>query len=248
MKFNFMNTEGIELAGKLELPEGDIRAFAIFAHCFTCSKNLTVTSLISKTLAQMGIATLRFDFTGIGNSDGDFSNTNFSSNVQDLIDAYNALVEKFQKPTILIGHSLGGAAVLKASTLLTDIKAVVTIGAPSCTQHVSHLFSSSLEDIMTKGEANVSLAGREFKIKKQLVDDLNEAEILKDLKKQKKAYLVMHSPLDETVSVDHAGKIYQSLNHSKSFVSLDTADHLLTNKEDSKYAAGIIHAWLERYI
>jgi putative redox protein len=248
MKFNFTNKEGIELSGKLELPNGEPKAFAIFAHCFTCSKNFSVTSTISRSLAERGIATLRFDFTGLGNSDGDFANTNFSSNVQDLVSAFSSIEEKYQSPSILIGHSLGGAAVLKASTLLSHIKAVVTIGATSCTSHISHLFSEDLNEITSAGEAEVNLAGRKFKIKKQFIEDINETEILKELKKQNKAYLVMHSPVDETVSINHAEKIYQALKHSKSFISLDNADHLLTKKVDSKYVAGIIHSWLERYI
>jgi putative redox protein len=249
MKFNFKNSHGIELSGKLELPpNGEAKIFAIFAHCFTCSKNLSVTSTISKRLAKAGIATLRFDFTGLGNSDGDFSNTNFSSNVEDLISAYQALGKEYSVPAVLIGHSLGGAAVLKASTLIQDVKAVVTIGAPSCTKHVSHLFQDQLTDIISVGEAEVNLAGRKFKIKKQFIDDVNESEILSALAKQKKSYLIMHSPVDDTVSIDHAAKIYQSLKHPKSFVSLDNSDHLLTNKSDSEYVAGIISAWLKRYI
>jgi putative redox protein len=248
MKFDFKNKEGIVLSGNLEMPDTTPKAFAIFAHCFTCSKNLSVTSTIARSLAKKGIATLRFDFTGLGNSDGDFSNTNFSSNVEDLISAYKSLEEKYQAPSVLIGHSLGGAAVLKASMLLDNIKAVVTMGAPSCTGHVSHLFSSNLNEILENGEADVELAGRKFKIKKQFLDDLNEADILEGLSKQKKAYLIMHSPVDETVSVDHAVKIYQALKHPKSFISLDNADHLLTKNTDSQYVSEMIFSWLGRYI
>ena len=247
MHFNFFNEQGIELSGRLEMPDEDPKAFAIFAHCFTCSKNLSVTSTITRSLAKVGIATLRFDFTGIGNSDGDFSNTNFSSNVQDLLSAYKALSEKYKAPTILIGHSLGGAAVLKASTILKDLKAIVTIGAPSCTQHLEHMFTKNIDKIMQKGEAEVELAGRKFKIKKQFIEDIKEANVLDGLSKQNKAYLIMHSPIDETVSVEHAGKIYQALKHPKSFISLDQVDHLLTRRSDSEYVAGIIHAWLKRY-
>lgn len=248
MKFDFKNEQGITLTGNLEIPTSTPKAFAIFAHCFTCSKNFTATSTISKELASMGIATLRFDFTGLGNSDGDFANTNFSSNVQDLVSAFNALKNEYEAPSILIGHSLGGAAVLKASTLLDEIKAVVTIGAPSCTQHVSHLFESALDEIQEKGEAVVNLAGREFTIKDQFVKDIEESQILADLSKQRKAYLIMHSPFDNTVSINHAEKIFKALKHPKSFVTLDSADHLLTKKEDARYVANAIHAWVERYI
>jgi putative redox protein len=248
MKINFKNKQNQLLSGNLEMPVSTPKAFAIFAHCFTCSKNLSVTSTISRELASLGIAVLRFDFTGLGNSDGDFSNTNFSSNVDDLLSAYEALEREYSAPSLLIGHSLGGAAVLKVSTLLQNIKAVVTIGAPSCTGHVSHLFESNLEEIKENGEAIVNLAGREFKIKEQFINDINEATVLENLGKQKKAYMIMHSPIDETVSIKHAEKIYTALKHPKSFVTLDKADHLLTNKKDSQYIANIVNTWVARYL
>lgn len=244
MKYDFKNAEDELLSGRLEMPEGEVKAYAIFAHCFTCTKNFTATSAITKELAKNGIATLRFDFTGLGNSDGDFANTNFSSNVEDLVMGYNALKADSKEVTILIGHSLGGAAVLKASTILKDIESVITIGAPSCTGHVSNLFESDLEEIKQKGHALVNLAGRKFNIKKQFLDDLDSSDVLDGLGKSKKSYLVMHSPVDNTVSVDHAGKIFKALKHPKSFVSLSKVDHLVSKREDAEYIAKLICSWL----
>lgn len=248
MKFDFKNEQGDILTGNLEMPVFKPKAFAIFAHCFTCSRNINATSTISKELASMGIAVLRFDFTGLGNSEGDFANSNFSSNVEDLISAFNAIKEQYHAPSILVGHSLGGAAVLKASTLLKEIKAVVTIGAPSSTEHVSHLFKSSIDEIQSSGQANVILAGREFTIKDQFIKDIQGTQILEDLSKQKKAYLIMHSPIDDTVAISHAENIFKALKHPKSFVTLDSANHLLTNKKDARYVASMIHSWVERYL
>lgn len=248
VKFDFKNKNGEVLAGRLELPAQKPRAFAIFAHCFTCHKNVTAASRISKNLGALGIAVLRFDFTGLGNSDGDFSNTNFSSNVADLVSAFEAIKREFKTPQILIGHSLGGAAVLKAAPLLEDIKAVVTIGAPSDTAHVSHLFESEIPKIEAEGEAKVRLVGREFKIKKQFIEDISEQNILDSLSKTKKAFLIFHSPLDETVAIDHAAKIYKSLKHPKSFITLDTADHLVSAVDDAQYIADSISTWVKKYL
>jgi len=248
VKFDFMNKEGELLSGRLELPEGELKAVALFAHCFTCSKNVLAASTIAKALTASGIGVLRFDFTGLGQSEGDFSNTNFSSNVADLLSACEALERSHQSPKILIGHSLGGAAVLKAAHKLPEVSAVVTIGAPSDAKHVSHLFSGQIEQIRTQGEAEVCLAGRSFKIKKQFVDDLKESEVLDDLAHLKKALLVMHSPVDDTVSVDHAANIFTAAKHPKSFVSLDKADHLLSSRTEAKYVASVISAWVEMYI
>lgn len=248
MKFDFTNSNNETLAGKLELPKRTPKAFAIFAHCFTCSKDIIAANIISKKLNDSEIAVLRFDFTGIGNSEGDFSNTNFSSNVQDLIDANNAITEKYQAPTLIIGHSLGGAAVLKAATLLDNIKAVVTIGAPSCTGHVAHLFKQGLSQIEEQGEAEILLAGRSFKIKKQFIDDINEVDVLNGVRNFNKALLVMHSPLDDTVSIEHAGNIFQAAKHPKSFISLDKADHLLMKKDDANYVANLIGTWSQKFV
>ena len=194
------------------------------------------------------MAVLRFDFTGLGSSQGDFANTNFSSNVGDLLAAYKAVSERYHAPKLLVGHSLGGAAVLKAATLLDQIAAVVTIGAPSDVEHVAHLFQSEKEEIEVTGKAKVSLAGRQFTIKKQFIEDLSDTNILGGLEHFKKSLLVMHSPLDNTVGVEHAGRIFSAAQHPKSFVSLDSADHLLMNRKDAAYAASVIGAWAQRYI
>lgn len=248
MKFDFLNKEGEKLSGRFETPKGPMKATAIFAHCFTCSKNVMAASAIAKALTDSGIGVLRFDFTGLGASEGDFSNTNFSSNVDDLLRACAAMEEQFEHPQLIIGHSLGGAAVLKAAPLLPKVKAVVTIGAPSDVAHVSHLFSNDISTIEADGEAEVCLAGRPFKIKKQFIDDLKELEILGGVKKMKKAYLNMHAPTDDTVSIDHAATLFVAAMHPKSFVSLDGANHLLSNKADAEYAAQVIGAWVKRYL
>jgi putative redox protein len=235
------------LSGLLEVPESNVRFYALFAHCFTCGKDIAAASRISRALTAKGIAVLRFDFTGLGNSDGDFANTNFSSNVQDLLAAAEFLGEAYDAPKLLIGHSLGGAAVLAAADKIPDSKAVVTIGAPSDAAHVAHNFAAQLDDISTHGQAEVTLAGRSFTIQKQFIDDINRAGT-KHISKLKRALLVMHSPVDSVVNIAEAEKIYQSALHPKSFVSLDNADHLLTNKDDSEYAAVVIAAWATRYV
>jgi len=235
------------LSGLLESPETDIKFYALFAHCFTCNKDIAAASRISRALTAKGIAVLRFDFTGLGNSDGDFANTNFSSNIQDLIAAADFLRKEYQAPELLIGHSLGGAAVLGVAQKIPESKAVVTIGAPSDAAHVAHNFSVHISEIEETGEAEVNLAGRKFKIRKQFLDDINNYGN-QHIGSLRKALLVMHSPIDKTVNIKEAEKIYQSAMHPKSFVSLDTADHLLTNKQDSEYAAEIIAAWATRYV
>lgn len=248
-RFDFKNTQGHTLSGRLELPKGRVKAYALFAHCFTCSKNILATSRISKSLSEKGIAVLRFDFTGLGNSEGDFENSGFSSNTMDLISAYKAIEEKFKAPEILIGHSLGGSAVLKACQTLPEVKAVVTIGAPSDVAHIIHLFKDgSLEEIETKGRANIILGGREFSITKSFVEDLKEATLLEGLSHEKKSFLIMHSPTDDYVSIDHAAHIYGALKHPKSFISLDEMDHLLSKATDAEYISNIINAWSARYL
>jgi putative redox protein len=248
MRFDFPNRQGEILSGKLELPPVSPRAFALFAHCFTCSKNVVAAHVISKTLAAAGIGVLRFDFTGLGNSQGDFANTNFSSNVDDLLSACTHLGEKYTAPELLIGHSLGGAAVLKAATQMEHVKAVVTIAAPSDLSHVNRLLQDDIDTIEKQGEAEVRLAERSFTIKKQFLDDINETELLDGVKSFRKSLLVMHAPLDQTVSIDHAAAIFMAAKHPKSFVTLDSADHLLSNKRDGRYAAKVIAAWVDRYI
>ncbi len=248
MDFNFINIKGQKLSGVLELPKNEVKAYALFAHCFTCTKDIIATSVISKSLMDKGIGVLRFDFTGLGASQGDFSETNFSSNVQDLLDACLELEKKFAHPKILIGHSLGGTAVLKAASKLDKVKAVITIGSPSNTKHVSHLFKGDLEKIKKEGKADVNLAGRSFTIKKQFLEDINSVEILPEIASLKKALLIMHSPVDKTVSIEHASKIFMSAKHPKSFISLNDADHLLLDREDARYVAEIISAWTMEYL
>ncbi len=246
-EFQFQSLDGHKLSGRLEMPDTEPKAFALFAHCFTCSKNAAAASRISKEMAKRGFATLRFDFTGLGNSEGDFANTNFSSNVSDLLSAAEALKKEFESPKIIIGHSLGGAAVLSAASD-TDAEVVITIGAPSDTKHVSHLFQCSIPEIEEKGSAKVQLAGRDFEIKKQFLEDIQNSEVLKKVREFRKALLLFHSPQDDTVSIDHAAEIYKAAKHPKSFVSLDRADHLLNRKEDAEYVADVICAWCSRYI
>lgn len=248
VKASFKNQQGESLAGLLETPDAETRAYALFAHCFTCSKDIAAASRITRALANKGIAVLRFDFTGLGNSDGDFANTNFSSNINDLIQAARHLQEHYAAPLMIIGHSLGGAAVLAAAQAIPSIKAVVTIGAPATGQHVEHLFSHAKEDIAKNDEAVVDLAGRKFTIKKQFVDDINSHNDTDHISQLNKALLVLHSPIDETVSIDEAAKIYSAAKHPKSFISLDKADHLLSRREDSEYVASVISSWAARYL
>lgn len=247
-KFSFQNADGHTLAGRLEKPETKTVAYAIFAHCFTCSKNVLAASRIPKRLAEHGIAVLRFDFTGLGNSEGDFSNTNFSSNVEDLVCAYEAMKKSFEAPALMIGHSLGGAATLKAASKIQDLKAIVTIAAPSDVDHVVCHFKEGLDEIEAKGEANIELAGRSFKIKKQFIDDINGTELLKEIGQIRTPLLVMHSPLDQTVSIDHAAEIFSSAIHPKSFVSLNEADHLVTSEDDAHYISDVVSAWVRPFL
>ncbi len=236
-----------QLSGLLESPESEVKFYALFAHCFTCGKDIAAASRISRALVCKGIAVLRFDFTGLGNSDGDFANSNFSSNIQDLIAAADFLRAEYQAPRLLIGHSLGGAAVLGVAQHVVEAEAVVTIGAPSDAAHVAHNFALQLDDIEQYGKAEVNLAGRVFTIEKQFLDDIKRYDT-SHIGLLRKALLVMHSPVDKTVNISEAEKIYQAALHPKSFVSLDDADHLLTNKRDAEYAADVIAAWAGRYI
>ncbi|WOC24979.1 bifunctional alpha/beta hydrolase/OsmC family protein [Pseudoalteromonas sp. N1230-9] len=245
-KITFQSGE-LTLAGQLEYPANDVKFYALFAHCFTCGKDIAAATRISRALVQQGIAVLRFDFTGLGNSDGDFANSNFSSNIQDLIAAAEHLRENFKAPQLLIGHSLGGAAVLAAADKINEVQAIVTIGAPSDAQHVSHNFAAQIDEINSQRKAKVNLAGREFTIKKQFLDDIAQYD-RSHISKLKRALLVMHSPIDTTVDISEAEKIYASAKHPKSFISLDDADHLLSNKVDADYAAGVIASWATRYI
>ncbi len=247
-KLSFVNQEGQTLSGLLEMPAGEVLATALFAHCFTCSKDIAAASRISKALANKGLAVLRFDFTGLGNSDGDFANTNFSSNIEDLTAAAKHLASEIAPPALLIGHSLGGAAVLAAAGRIPEAKAVVTIGAPSTPGHVRHLFAGSEAEIMENGQAEVHLAGRKFTIKDQFIHDIESHSLEQQVARLNKALLICHSPVDETVPIDEAARIYTHAKHPKSFLSLDNADHLLTRRADSEYAAAVIAAWVSRYL
>jgi uncharacterized OsmC-like protein/esterase/lipase len=250
IKLEFENASGDLLAGLLELPEQveTVTSYALFAHCFTCGKDIAAASRISRALAARGIAVLRFDFTGLGNSDGDFANTNFSSNIDDLISAARALGKHYRAPEMLIGHGLGGAAVLSAAARLDSIKAVVTIAAPATANHVAHLFKQSADTIRELGEAQVNLGGREFLIKNQFVEDIELYSSTDQIQQLDAALLVMHSPVDSLVSIDEAARIYQSARHPKSFISLDQADHLLSKAVDSEYVAASIATWASRYL
>ena len=247
-KFEFEGHDGSTLAARLELPLGKPQATAIFAHCFTCSKDIPAARRISSHLAAQGIAVLRFDFTGLGHSEGEFANTNFSSNIADLGAAASALATKLAAPSLLIGHSLGGAAVIRAACDMPSVKAVATIGAPHDPEHVIHNFGSSLKEIEEQGAAEVSLAGRPFTIRKEFVDDVRANFLDEALGKLKRALLVLHSPIDQTVGVENASAIFTAAKHPKSFVTLDKADHLVTNAEDAAYVAEVIGAWATRYL
>jgi uncharacterized OsmC-like protein/pimeloyl-ACP methyl ester carboxylesterase len=247
-RFQFTGAEGHQLAAALDTPDGEIHAYALFAHCFTCGKDVLAAKRIAVALAAKGIAVLRFDFTGLGSSEGDFANSTFSSNVADLVRAADHLRETRKAPALLIGHSLGGAAILAAAGQIPEAMAVVTIAAPSDPAHVTHLFKDRVEDIRKHGEVEVSLAGRPFRIKREFLDDVAEQELMAQIAKLHKALLVMHSPTDDTVGIENATQIFLAAKHPKSFVSLAGADHLLSGKRDATYAAGVVAAWAERYI
>lgn len=247
-KITFTGHDGAALAGRLDTPDGDIKAYALFAHCFTCNKDIHAVSRIAKSLNAHGIAVLRFDFTGLGESDGEFANTNFTSNISDLIHAAAYLKDEHQAPSILIGHSLGGAAVLVAASHLPFVQAVATIGAPSQADHVIHNFAAHKDEILEKGEAEVKLAGRPFTIKKQFIDDLNAQAVDDATANIKRALLVMHAPMDNTVGIENAAHIFARAKHPKSFISLDNADHLLTRERDALYAGNLIAVWAQKYL
>jgi uncharacterized OsmC-like protein/fermentation-respiration switch protein FrsA (DUF1100 family) len=247
-RFQFAGTGGHQLAAALDLPDGAIAAYALFAHCFTCSKDVLAAKRIAAALAAKGIAVLRFDFTGLGSSEGDFANSTFSSNVADLVLAADHLRRTRKAPAILIGHSLGGAAILAAAGQIPEAKAIVTIAAPSDPAHVTGLFKERIEDIRRHGEVEVSLAGRPFRIKREFLDDVAEQGLTAQITNLRKALLVMHSPTDDTVGIDNATHIFVAAKHPKSFVSLAGADHLLSQRRDSAYVADVIAAWAERYV
>jgi ABC-type molybdate transport system substrate-binding protein/alpha/beta superfamily hydrolase len=248
-KLTFENAGGQKLSARLDLPiDSRPLAYAIFAHCFTCTKNIKATANISRALAREGVAVLRFDFTGLGESEGDFADTNFSSNVDDLVAAAEFLAAEFEAPRILIGHSLGGAAILQAAPKIPSSVAVATIAAPSDPSHVLRAMGPFKEKIKTDGEAEVMLADRPFKIKKQFIQDLEMTHMRDTIQNLKKSLVVFHSPLDQTVGIENAARIFKAARHPKSFISLDKADHLLTNPQDSEYVAAIIAAWAKKFI
>jgi len=248
-KIYFQNQDGAMLAAQLDLPNnGKPEAYALFAHCFTCSKNLKAISYISRSLVAEGIAVLRFDFTGLGESEGDFSDTNFSSNKDDLISAAEFLGKEYEPPKILIGHSLGGAAVLLAAERILSTKAVAVINAPSEPTHLIIHLESKREEIEEKGEAEISIAGRTFKIKKQLLEDLEQNHMEGKIRNLRKPLLILHSPTDNVVGIDNATRIFINAKHPKSFVSLDKADHLLSDQSDSLYAGSLIATWVKKYV
>ncbi|WP_170410291.1 bifunctional alpha/beta hydrolase/OsmC family protein [Ruegeria arenilitoris] len=247
-RITFAGHDGNQLAARLDLPDGPVLATALFAHCFTCSKDIPAARRIAARLAAMGIAVLRFDFTGLGHSGGEFANTTFTSNVEDLIAAAQYLAGRNMAPALLIGHSLGGAAVLRARAGIPSVKAVVTLGAPADPRHVSHHFETALPQIEQEGSAEVMLGGRPFRIGKAFVDDISETALTPAIGDLKAALLVLHAPRDETVSIDNASTIFLAAKHPKSFVTLDDADHLITRASDAEYAADVIAAWVKRYV
>ena len=248
-RITFPNSRGENLAARLDLPGDEVPiAYALFAHCFTCTKNIKAAVNIAAAMNRERIAVLRFDFTGLGQSEGDFADTNFTTNVADLVAAAGFMASQYQAPQIIIGHSLGGAAVLQAAQAIPSLKAVVTIAAPHDPGHVARHFDMTHEQIEQKGSAEVDLAGRTFTIKKQFLDDLEMQQLDSHIKALKAALLVMHSPRDTTVAIDNAAKIYQAAKHPKSFISLDDADHLLLEEQDSRYVGMMIAAWGRRYI
>jgi putative redox protein len=247
-KLSFTGSQGHELAARLDRPVGQPRAYCLFAHCFTCSKDLFAAARVSAELCSRGFAVLRFDFTGLGASDGDFANTNFSSNIADLKAAADYLRQNYAAPTILIGHSLGGAAILAVAGDVPEAKAVVTIGAPADAAHVIENFAAQVNEIEERGQAEVTLAGRKFAIQKQFLDDLRAQTLNDRIARMGKALLVLHAPRDEIVSIDNASEIFLAAKHPKSFVSLDNADHLLSRRKDAAFVADIVAAWSARYL
>jgi len=247
-KVTFENTAGQLLSGILDLPADTPFGYALFAHCFTCSKNLNAARNIARALNDAGIAVLRFDFTGLGQSEGEFADTNFSSNVDDLLAAVRFLDQAYEAPAILVGHSLGGTAVLQAATEVPSAVAIATIGSPSEPAHVARMFSGSEGALRERGEATVDLGGRPFLMKQQFLDDLGKQDLKTSIGALRKALLIMHAPLDNVVEIDNAAELFVAAKHPKSFVSLDSADHLLSREADSRYAGQLLASWASRYL
>lgn len=248
-RFDFPNAQGHTLTALLQRPPGaEPVSYALFAHCFTCSKDSRAARWISDALAAHGIAVLRFDFTGLGSSEGEFANTDFSSNIDDLVAAADQLRTTRQAPALLIGHSLGGAAVLAAAARIPESRAVATIGAPSDPSHVTNLFAEQIAAIRERGEGAVSIGGREFCIRRDFLDDVAEHRLLDQVTGMRKALMILHSPTDQVVSIDNASAIFTAARHPKSFISLDGADHLLARRSDARYAGDLIAQWCQRYL
>lgn len=247
-KHNFLNNKGETLSALVERPASDVKAYALFAHCFTCSKNIGTATRISRALANHGFAVMRFDFTGLGNSEGDFGNTNFSSNIDDLLAAAAYLRDNYRAPQVLIGHSLGGAAVIAAASKIPEARAIVTIAAPDDPGHMRHLLRDRVAEIEAQGWAHVSIGGQEFTIRKQFLEDISEHSLTDSLQGMNKALLLLHSPKDELIEIEHAYHLFERAHQPKSLISLDNADHLLSNPSDAEYAADTISAWASRYI
>lgn len=248
-KIHFRNARGIRLAGELDVPaDGAPVAWALFAHCFTCNKNYKFIRHICRTLAAQGVAVLRFDFTGLGESGGDFASSNFTSNIEDILAAARCLEERYAAPALLIGHSLGGTAMLAAAPRLATVQAVATINAPFEPGHILDHLGDERERIEREGEAQVSIGGQRYRLTRQLLEDLRAYRMRETIRELKAALLILHSPHDGTVPIAHAGLIFEAAHHSKSFVALDRADHLLSREDDARYAGQVIAAWAARYV
>jgi uncharacterized OsmC-like protein/pimeloyl-ACP methyl ester carboxylesterase len=247
-RVTFPSHTGQQLSGRLVYPVGQPAGVALFAHCFTCGKDLGSAVRVSKELARRGFLVMRFDFTGLGESEGDFADTTFSSNIEDLVAAAAWLRDTHSAPSVLVGHSLGGAAVLCAAQQIKEVRAVATIGAPSDPSHVTHLLADDIETIERDGEATVSLAGRPFQVRQAFLDDVRQQSLVGHIAKMNAALLVLHSPQDVTVGIDNARQIYEAARHPKSFVTLDGADHLLSRRQDAAYVGEVVAAWASRYL
>ncbi|CDF80737.1 OsmC family protein [Formosa agariphila KMM 3901] len=247
-KLEIINSKGVKLQAYLELPaNGKPQNFAVFAHCFTCSSSFSAVRNISRSLTNHNFGVLRFDFTGLGRSEGLFSDSHFSANISDLLDVSNYLEQHYKAPSLLVGHSLGGAAVIVAASKLESVKAVAAIGAPSTINHVTHLFSHGVSDVEEKGEVEVNIGGRPFKIDKEFVEDFEKLNLPKITKELRKPILIMHAPFDDVVGIENAEELYKNAHHPKSFIGLDQANHLLTEERDSLYVGHLIGTWVQRY-
>ncbi|WP_412772234.1 bifunctional alpha/beta hydrolase/OsmC family protein [Nitrobacter sp.] len=247
-RFQFPGADGHKLAATLDLPDSEPLAYALFAHCFTCGKDVLAAKRIAAGLTARGLAVLRFDFTGLGASEGEFADSTFSSNVGDIVLAADHLRRTGKAPAILVGHSLGGAAILAAAARIPEAKAVATIAAPSDPAHVTGLFADRIADIRAQGAVEVSLAGRPFQIKREFLDDIAEHNLMGQVAALRKALLILHSPTDDIVGIDNATRIFTAAKHPKSFISLSGADHLLSQKRDTDYVADVIASWAQRYL